>query len=231
LAPLPSNLRRELERAIIRARELAEQGSREAIEALTVHEGKRGAHVTSEADSVRDELRRLEREEKELRRQLVEIAKRQEPMTRISEDAKAFIRTWQDVGEILDAATHEERLLILRHYVEVIELHSTDPKGTTGTYAIRLFPEVRPDRGFDLGNSDPSSGPDDESPCPEMTNGDGSLVGDDPALLTDSRLVRVIDEKAPRIGLETATRWLTALCPAGDCRLGEGGLDATLKDS
>ncbi len=156
-------------------------------------------------DSVRDELRRLEREEKELRRQLAEIAKRQEPMTRISDDAKAFIQTWQDVGEILDAATHEERLLILRHYVEVIELHSTDPKGLTGTYAIRLFPEVRPDRGFDLGNSDSSGGPDDESPCPEMTNGDGSPVGDDPALLTDSRLVRVIDEKAPPLGLEPRT--------------------------
>ncbi len=53
---------------------------------------------TEVLDSVRDELRRLEREEKELRRQLAEIAKRQEPMTRISEDAKAFIRTWQDVG-------------------------------------------------------------------------------------------------------------------------------------
>lgn len=58
MAPLPSNLRRELERAIVRARELAEQGSREAIEALTVHEGKRGSHVTSEADvALRNHLR------------------------------------------------------------------------------------------------------------------------------------------------------------------------------
>lgn len=58
MAPLPSNLRRDLERAIVRARELAEQGSREAIEALTVHEGKRGAHVTSESDvALRNHLR------------------------------------------------------------------------------------------------------------------------------------------------------------------------------
>lgn len=58
MAPLPSNLRRELERNIVRAREIAEQGSREAIEALTVHEGKRGAHVTSEADiALRSHLR------------------------------------------------------------------------------------------------------------------------------------------------------------------------------
>ncbi|MFO1003804.1 MAG: hypothetical protein U0936_26030 [Planctomycetaceae bacterium] len=48
------------------------------------------------------------------------------------------------------AATPEERLELLRHYVEVIELHSDDPKGKTGTYAMRLFPEVRPDRGFDF---------------------------------------------------------------------------------
>ena len=43
-----------------------------------------------------------------------------------------------------------------------------------------------------------SGGPDDESPDPEMTNGDASPAGDDPALFTDARLIRVIDEKAPR---------------------------------
>ena len=58
MAALPSNLRRELERTIIQAREIAEQGSREALEALTVHEGKRGSHVTSEADiALRNHLR------------------------------------------------------------------------------------------------------------------------------------------------------------------------------
>ncbi len=58
MAQLPSNLRRDLERNIVRAREIAEQGSREAIEALTVHEGKRGSHVTSEADiALRSHLR------------------------------------------------------------------------------------------------------------------------------------------------------------------------------
>lgn len=58
MAALPSNLRRELERTIIQAREIAEQGSREALEALTVHEGKRGSHLTSEADiALRNHLR------------------------------------------------------------------------------------------------------------------------------------------------------------------------------
>ena len=54
---------------------------------------------------------------------------RQEPMTRISRDAKAFIQTWDDVGELLDAATAEEQAFLLCHYVDVVELHSTDDKG------------------------------------------------------------------------------------------------------
>ncbi len=91
-------------------------------------------------------------------------------------------------------------------------MHFDDPKGLTGTYAIRLFPEVRPDRGFDLGDSDPSGGPDDGSPYPEMTNGDAIPEDGDPVVLTDSRLVRVIDQKAPRVGLEPTTQRLTAAC-------------------
>ncbi len=146
--------------------------------------------------SVQEELGRLERENTELGRTLRDIAQRQEPLQRINEDAKAFIRTWQDVGELLDAATREERLLILRHYVEVIEIHSADPKGRSGTYAMRLFPEVRPDRGFDWS---------DESPYPVNTNGDGTAMDAASDVLTDSRLVRVIDEKAPRLGLEPRT--------------------------
>lgn len=152
--------------------------------------------------SVQSELRRLEKEEQDIRRQISQIEKQQEPMERISEDARSFVQNWGDVGELLDAATHEERLMILRHYIEVIELHSSDPKGKTGTYALRLFPEVRPDRGFDWGNEGPDCGPHDGNPCLETTNGVAPTEGDDPALLTDSRLVRVIDEKAPRQGLE-----------------------------
>jgi hypothetical protein len=93
------------------------------------------------------------------------------------------------VGELLDAATHEERLLILRHYVEVIELHATDAKG--GTYALRLFPEVRPDRGFDFDSSD------ERERDPENTNGADFPQETDSAVLTGSSLVRPIDEKTP----------------------------------
>lgn len=152
--------------------------------------------------SVQDELRRLESEEADIRRRLAQIAKRREPMERISDDAKAFVRTWGDVGELLDAATHEERLLILRHYIEVIELHETDPKNKTGTYAMRLFPEVRPDRGFDWADDEPPVGPDDGSHGLETTNGAATAEDDDPGSLTDSDLVCITDGKAPRHGLE-----------------------------
>ena len=65
-----------------------------------------------------------------------------QPMEGIRDDAKAFVRTWGDVGDLLDAATHKERLLILRHDIEVIELRATDTKEIC-TWARRLFLEVR----------------------------------------------------------------------------------------
>jgi len=57
---------------------------------------------------------------------------------------------------------------ILQHYIEVVELGLIDPETRTGSYAMRLFPEVRPDRGFDFGGN---HGPDDSTPGPETTNG------------------------------------------------------------
>ena len=57
-------------------------------------------------------------------------------------------------------------------YVEVIELHATDRKGRTGTYALRLFPEVQLDRSLDLGDESPESEPVDGTPCWKTTNGD-----------------------------------------------------------
>jgi site-specific DNA recombinase len=148
--------------------------------------------------SVQDELGRLEKEQKEIGRQISLIEKQQEPLNRLSDDAKNFIQNWTDMGELLDAATDEERTLVIRHYVEVLELHATDAK--SGTYALRLFPEVRPDRGFDWTDNGP------ETPeGPENTNG-GTAPEDDTAdSLTDSRLVCISDGKAPRLGLEPRT--------------------------
>ena len=63
---------------------------------------------------------------------------------------------------------------------------------------MRLFPEVRPDRGFNFSDEEPPQGSDDRSSYPEMTNGDATHEDGDPAVLTDSRLVCITDEKAPR---------------------------------
>jgi hypothetical protein len=118
--------------------------------------------------SVQAKLERLESEEEQLKRSLIDIGKRQAPVERVSDDAHSFLESWQDVGELLEAATPEERLQILQHYIEVVELGPIDPDTRTGRYAMRLFPEVRPDRGFDFGGD---NGSDDSTPGPETTNG------------------------------------------------------------
>jgi hypothetical protein len=35
------------------------------------------------------------------------------PVERVSDDARSFLESWQDVGELLEAATPEERLQLL----------------------------------------------------------------------------------------------------------------------
>jgi site-specific DNA recombinase len=119
--------------------------------------------------SVQAELERLEAEEGHLKENLAQIAKRQAPVERVNDDARSFLESWQDIGELLESATPEERMQILQHYIEVVEIGSIDPETRTGTYAMRLFPEVRPERGFDFGNGN-SNGPDGGSPGPETNN-------------------------------------------------------------
>ncbi len=169
--------------------------------------------------SVQDELDRLESEEKDLRANLVGIQHRQEPMLRISEEAKKFVETWTNVGDLLDQVTPDERFLILQHYVEVLELRATDPKGKAGTYVLRLFPEVRPHRDPE-GPEDPEGGapailPQRPKP-PEMPNGAAAVPGNDPDLLTEDGLVRMTVQKAPREGFEPSTRRLTADCSTAE---------------
>ena len=161
--------------------------------------------------SVQVELERLEAEERQLKQSLSDIAKRQAPVERIGEEARAFLETWQDVGELLDAATEEERLQILQHYIEVIELGPIDAETRTGSYAMRLFPEVRPDRGFDFDRG-ANPAPINESPCLGNENGDGADDGNVPVSLTPDGLVRITVQKAPRLGLEPRTLRLTVAC-------------------
>ena len=118
--------------------------------------------------SVQSELERLEDEEGQMKKSLSDIARRQAPVERVSDDARSFLETWQDIGELLGSATPEERMQILQHYIEVVELGLIDPETRTGSYAMRLFPEVRPDRGFDFGGD---NGPNGSDSGPKTTNG------------------------------------------------------------
>lgn len=86
--------------------------------------------------SVQGELTKLEEEEATLTKQLATLEKQQESMERVSEDAQSFLETWANVGAVMDAATHDKKLQLLRHYIEVVELRADDPKGKSGTYAM-----------------------------------------------------------------------------------------------
>jgi site-specific DNA recombinase len=162
--------------------------------------------------SVQDELGRLEQEETELRQRRQELSDRQVPLARVSDEARRFVETWKDVGELLDQATPDERHLILQHYIEVVELRAIDEKGKAGTYALRLFPEVRPHRDPDDPDGLSGSGVPRYPTPPETPNGAATLTGSDPALLTEDGLVRTAVQKAPRVGFEPTTNRLTAGC-------------------
>jgi site-specific DNA recombinase len=140
--------------------------------------------------SVRDELARLDEERSQLRERLQAHTEQAAPQAaEAAYAAKRFIETWSTVGELLEQATPEERRTILQHYVEVVEIRFNDSNGKMGSYALRLFPEVRP------------------LDAPPSRNGNGAPVSGadgDPVLTEEANLCQ-FDSKAPRQGLEPWT--------------------------
>lgn len=118
------------------------------------------------------------------------MSKRKDPLDQISSQARQFVETWKNVGQLLDQADAEEQRLILQHYVEVIELRATDSKGKIGTYALRLFPEVRPFTCRE-DESKKAEGPAAHSPR-----------GGSPLLTDDGQVLETVG-KAPRGGLNS----------------------------
>lgn len=57
MSTLDSKLRKKLEDVVIEARDVAEVGARDALQALTVHEGKRGGHLSDVQAELRYRLR------------------------------------------------------------------------------------------------------------------------------------------------------------------------------
>lgn len=108
------------------------------------------------------------------------------------------------MGELFQQATPEERYLILQHFVEMIELKSSRENEKAGTYALRLFSEIR--QPFDEDNRDdpPTGQPASPNP-PKTPNGVATRGGNDPDLLTENGQVRMTVQKAPRLGLEPRT--------------------------
>lgn len=134
-------------------------------------------------DSVREELTRLESEEKQLARELRRLASRQQPLQRISAQTRRFLETWQGVAEVLDQASADEKRLIIQHFIEVIELTATTETGNAGTYALKLFPEANP-------------------PAAEMSEKnehgpDGADASDRPVLTENGSVLQLVG-KAPR---------------------------------
>jgi hypothetical protein len=57
MSTLDTKLRKKLEDVVVEARDIAEAGARDALQALTVHEGKRGGHLTEAQAELRNRLR------------------------------------------------------------------------------------------------------------------------------------------------------------------------------
>ncbi len=57
MSTLDSKLRKKLEDVVVEARDVAEAGARDALQALTVHEGKRGSHLSESQIELRNRLR------------------------------------------------------------------------------------------------------------------------------------------------------------------------------
>ena len=135
-------------------------------------------------ESIKDELGQLEKEKSELETQVKELQTRRLPLDAVTAQARSFIENWKGLGDLFEAATTDEKADILKHYVEVVELKPVAEDGKSGQYWLRLFPEAAAPKRLDKFQ-------------PNRSN-------DDPAL-TESPLVREVDEKAPPLGLEPRT--------------------------
>lgn len=142
--------------------------------------------------SVGEELTALEQERKLYEARLEQLRERAVPLDQTASLAKNFIKNWSGLGELLAAADGDQKHAIVRHFVEVIELHSNDPSGKEGTYLLRLFPEAQL-----AGNAGVKTA---------RQNENGGSV------LTEPPLVRQVDDSAPPVGLEPTTKRLTVAC-------------------
>ncbi len=133
--------------------------------------------------SVKDELKALESENKELTDKKNEFIQQLSKLSGISEEGRRFIYEWKNVAELLGQAETEEQATLLQHLIEVIEIDPPVGDTKAGAYRLKLS----------------SDHPDDDQPLPqETTNPPDDDTGADSSVLTRNGAVLQVDEKAPR---------------------------------
>ncbi len=133
---------------------------------------------------VEEGLVRLKSEREQLQGKLKELDAVKAPHDAVRDQARKFVESWTDVGQLLDEADLPEQMIILQHFVQALELKAADADAKKGTYALRIFPEL---------------GPLNEEPA---QNGHDPMRGEsgNRVVLTENGLVRQFGEKAPREG-------------------------------
>ncbi|MGC4004089.1 MAG: recombinase family protein [Pirellulales bacterium] len=150
--------------------------------------------------SVQGELERIESQEKVLKTELKKIATRQQPLQGVAQQAAEFMQNWAGIDQLFAEANPDELHAILQHFVDVLEIHSSDSKSKSGQYTLQLFPGVKLGQEYKATEAGGL-----KKNAPEMTNGTVADAGNDPEVLTEYGLVRTTDQKAPRVGLEPTT--------------------------
>lgn len=146
--------------------------------------------------SIKDELTRLEAEDKNLSAEMKRVTDRQRPLDAKSTAAATFLSTWAGIGNLFGEVTDGEKMQILQHYVEVIEFRETDTSGKVGVYALQLFPEVR--QYFDTDGGQGEGGEFSPPRFPRTPNGATFPEEGSPAALTEDGVVCTAVRLAPR---------------------------------
>jgi site-specific DNA recombinase len=156
------------------------------------------AKMGAEAAALVEEgLSRLKAERELLQGRLKELDAIKEPHDTLRELSRKFVESWTDIGELMDEADLSEQMVIVQHFVQSLELKAADATVKTGTFVLRIFPELGPLTGNLL---------------PPNANGPLSGGAGNRAELTENDVVLQFGKKAPRVGLEPTTRRLTAGC-------------------
>src|SRR5438034_648900 len=74
--------------------------------------------------SVQEELAGLGDEKTQLEERLDQLTQCRAPVDATTEAARQFIESWQRVADLLAEATDEEKITLVQHLVEVVELRS-----------------------------------------------------------------------------------------------------------